>query len=68
VRKVAIFVGFYLVLALAIGIAYSWAWAAVVILMGLIPAGAAWFGVARWSESHLEWDQGQDRDRYGARR
>jgi hypothetical protein len=63
VRKVAIFVGFYVVLALAIGIAYAWSWAAVVILFGLIPAGAAWFMVGRFSESHLDWDQGQDRYR-----
>jgi hypothetical protein len=64
VRKVAIFVGFYLVLALVIGLAYSWSWAAVVILLGLIPAGAAWFMVARFSESYLEWGQSEDRDRY----
>jgi hypothetical protein len=63
-RKVAIFVGFYVVLALAIGLAYSWSWAAVVILMGLIPAGAAWFAVGRMSESYLEWGQSEDRDRY----
>jgi hypothetical protein len=63
-RKVAIFVGFYLVLALALGLAYSWGWAAVVILMGLIPAGAAWFAVARVSESYLEWGQSEDRGRY----
>ena len=60
-RKGAIFVGFYLVLALVIGLAYSWSWAAVVILFGLIPAGASWFMVARFSESHLDWDQGKDR-------
>jgi hypothetical protein len=66
-RKVAIFVGFYVVLALAIGLAYSWSWAAVVILMGLIPAGAAWFAVDRMSESYLEWGQSEDRDRYTPR-
>jgi hypothetical protein len=69
VRKVAIFVGFYLVLALVIGLAYSWAWAAAVILMGLIPAGAMWFLADRYSESYLEWgkSEAEGRDRYTPR-
>jgi hypothetical protein len=70
VRKVAIFVGFYVVLALFLGVAYSWAWAAFVILVGLIPAGAMWFLGDRYSESYLEWGKsvGEGHDRNVPRR
>ena len=68
-RKVAIFVGFYVALAVFLGVAYSWAWAAVVILFGLIPAGAMWFLADRYSESYLEWgkSEAEGRDRYTPR-
>jgi hypothetical protein len=64
VRKVAIFVGIYVAAAVALGLAYSWNWAAVVILAGLIPAGAVWLVLNRFGESYLEWGSREDRDRH----
>jgi hypothetical protein len=64
VRKVAIFAGIYVAAALALGLAYSWSWAAVVVVAGLIPAGATWFLVNRFGESYLEWGASEDRNRH----
>jgi hypothetical protein len=64
VRKVAIFVGIYLVAALAIGLAYSWNWAAVVIVAGLIPAGALWVVLNRFGDSYRDWGATDDRERH----
>lgn len=56
-RRVAIFVAVYLIVAVALGLAFSWAWAAVVVLMGLIPAGAMWISANKLGESYLDWGQ-----------
>ena len=58
-RRVVLFVAFYLILAVVLGFAFSWSWAAVVILVGLIPAGGVWLAFRQMEDSHLDWDQAE---------
>lgn len=55
---------FYLVLALTLGLVYTWEWAAVIVLAGIVPGVAVFWGAAYGGEfiaelSRRRWDDGR---------
>jgi hydrogenase/urease accessory protein HupE len=55
---------FYLVLALTLGLVYTWEWAAVILLAGVVPGVAVFYGAAYGGEfiaelSRRRWDDGR---------
>jgi hypothetical protein len=55
---------FYLVLALTLGVVYAWEWAAVILLTGVVPGVAVFYGAAYGGEfiaelSRRRWDDGR---------
>jgi hypothetical protein len=55
---------FYLVLALTLGVVYAWEWAAVILLAGVVPGVAVFYGAAYAGEfiaelSRRRWDDGR---------
>jgi hypothetical protein len=55
---------FYLVLTLTLGVVYAWEWAAVILLAGVVPGVAVFYGAAYGGEfiaelSRRRWDDGR---------
>jgi hypothetical protein len=55
---------FYVALALTLGVVYAWEWVAVILLAGVIPGVAVFYGAAYGGEfiaelSRRRWDDGR---------
>lgn len=55
---------FYVALALTLGLVYTWEWAAVIVLAGIVPGIAVFYGAAYGGEfiaelSRRRWDDGR---------
>jgi membrane protein implicated in regulation of membrane protease activity len=53
--RMLVFVGIYAALAIGLGVGYSWSWAGVVVLLGLLPAGALIWLVRRFQGRYDWW-------------